>query len=462
MQNVFREFVFILCDRQRLIGGVFLTVAIIFTAIAAFLPSTYRASARLSLIVPQSMDPLQVENSFDYRNRVRRFLQDQKETILSNRVLIKVVEELFPGISEMDSTRQMDQIRKRLDVTPPGGETFEGSNVFIIEFTDNDPAKAAQVATLITNGYLEAYREISRSKTDYSHRFFLEETRKLNEDMLDKQNKLREFETREAVALIDILNMETGRGTNQEVGPTALLSQSIRNYHELQNELVGLEVSIATIEKEINKKGIPVVLPEMEVAGRSISVFKTKVAQLQIQLNEMRTQFKEDFEPMKQVEQELDLSVNSLKKELERTVTAQKIAASSITAKIHQLKKTIGELQERIQLIAKEKATYETLKQNYNIAKEAYTRAMAQLEQSRMASSLNQEKQFLTLIDTPVIPSKPFKPNRVLMVIGGLISGIFLGIAVALTVDHFDHRIKTIYDIETQLNAPVLGFISNV
>lgn len=462
MQNVFREFVFILCDRQRLIGGVFLTVAIIFTAIAAFLPSTYRASARLSLIVPQSMDPLQVENSFDYRNRVRRFLQDQKETILSNRVLIKVVEELFPGISEMDSTRQMDQIRKRLDVTPPGGETFEGSNVFIIEFTDNDPAKAAQVATLVTNGYLEAYREISRSKTDYSHRFFLEETRKLNEDMLDKQNKLREFETREAVALIDILNMETGRGTNQEVGPTALLSQSIRNYHELQNELVGLEVSIATIEKEINKKGIPVVLPEMEVAGRSISVFKTKVAQLQIQLNEMRTQFKEDFEPMKQVEQELDLSVNSLKKELERTVTAQKIAASSITAKIHQLKKTIGELQERIQLIAKEKATYETLKQNYNIAKEAYTRAMAQLEQSRMASSLNQEKQFLTLIDTPVIPSKPFKPNRVLMVIGGLISGIFLGIAVALTVDHFDHRIKMIYDIETQLNAPVLGFISNV
>jgi len=462
MQNVFREFVFILCDRQRLIGGVFLTVAIIFTAIAAFLPPTYLASAKLSLIVPQSMDPLQVENSYDYRNRVRRFLQDQKETILSNRVLIKVVQELFPGISEAESTRKMDEIRKHLDVTPPGGETFEGSNVFIIEFTDNDPAKAAQVATLVTNGYLEAYSEISRSKTDYSHRFFLEETRKLNEDMLDKQNKLREFETREAVALIDILNMETGRGTNQEVGPTALLSQSIRNYHEFQNELVGLEVSIATIEKEINKKGIPVVLPEMEVAGRSISVFKTKVAQLQIQLNEMRTQFKEDFEPMKQVEQELDLSVNSLKKELERTVTAQKIAASSITAKIHQLKKTIGELQERIQVIAKEKATYETLKQNYNIAKEAYTRAMAQLEQSRMASSLNQEKQFLTLIDTPVIPSKPFKPNRVLMAIGGLISGIFLGIAVALTVDHFDHRIKTIYDIETHLNAPVLGFISNV
>jgi len=462
MQNVFREFVFILCDRQRLVVGVFLTVAIIFTATAAFIPSSYRASARLSLIVPQSMDPLQIENSYDYRNRVRRFLQDQKETILSNRVLIKVVQELFPGISETDSTRKMDEIRKHLDVTPPGGETFEGSNVFIIEFTDNDPAKAAQVATFVTHGYLEAYSEISRSKTDYSHRFFLEETRKLNEDMLDKQNKLREFEIREAVALIDILNMETGRGTNQEVGPTALLSQSIRNYHELLNELAGLEAVTETFEREINKKGIPAILPEMEVSGRSISVFTTKVAQLQVQLNEMRTQFKEDYEPLKQVEQELDFSLDSLKKELARTISAQKISARSIHARLRELEKTIRELQERIQIIAREKATYETLKQNYNIAKDAYTRAMAQLEQSRMASSLNQEKQFLTLIDTPVIPSKPFKPNRVLMVIGGLISGIFLGVAVALTMDHFDHRIKTLYDIETHLNVPVLGFVSNI
>jgi uncharacterized protein involved in exopolysaccharide biosynthesis len=408
------------------------------------------------------MDPLQVENSYDYRNRVRRFLQDQKETILSNRVLLKVVQELFPNSYETESTRLMDEIRKHLDVTPPGGETFEGSNVFIIEFTDSNPSKAARIATLITNGYLEAYSEMSRSKTDYSHRFFLEETRKLNDEMIDKQNKLRKFETREAVALIDILNMETGRGSNQEVGPTALLSQSIRNYHELQTELAGLNVFIDTMEREINKKGIPVVLPEMEVYGRTIAVFKTKVAQLQIQINEMKTQFKGDFEPLKQVEQELDFSVDSLKKELERTVTAQKISARSIDARIRQLEKTISELKERIQLIAKEKATYETLKQDYHIAKDAYTRAMAQLEQSRMASSLNQEKQFLTLIDIPVVPLKPYKPNRILLFFGGLISGFFLGVAVALTVDHFDHRIKTVYDIKTYLNVPFLGSVSNI
>ena len=84
------------------------------------------------------------------------------------------------------------------------------------------------------------------------------------------------------------------------------------------------------------------------------------------------------------------------------------------------------------------------------------------MEQARMAQSLVQDKQFLTLIDKPAIPIRPFKPNRGLLAFGGLLSGIFLGIAAALTVDHFDHRMKTIYEIERHLNVPVLGSIPSL
>jgi len=320
--------------------------------------------------------------------------------------------------------------------------------------------RAAQVAAVITQSYLDAYQEIARSKTDYSYSFFQEQTQKLNEDMLEKENKLSEFEARHALALIEILNLEPGKA-NQEVGPNALLSSFLRNSHELQTELTGLRVTIEYLEREINKKGIPVVPPEMEMPGHSISVFKTKVSQLQLQLNEMKPQFKEDYEPLKQVEQELNLSVDSLKKELERSVNAQKIIAHSIDARIKKYDEIIRDLKGQIQATAKEKATYENLKKEYNIAKDMYTQARTQLEQARMAQSLNQGKQFLTLIDKPEVPSKTHKPNRLLLIIGGLFSGIFLGIAIALTVDHFDHRLKTVYDIETHLNVPVLGSIQN-
>ncbi len=462
MQNVFREFIFILFYRSRLIIAVFLIVFIVSLVLAVTLPSVYRSTAKFSLVIPQSFDPLQQESSMDYRNRVRRFLQDQKELITSNRVLTKVVQEIYPGIKQQSAiTKKINELRENLDVVPPGGESFEGSSVFIVEFSDSSPTFAAKVTTSVTDNYLAIYREISQGKTTYSHSFFQEQTEKLQKDMQEKESKVRDFETKQALALLEILNLGDNK-SNTEVGPNALLTQFLRNYHELQTELAGLQASIVSLERESNQSGVPAVLPEMEVTGRAITVFKNKVAQLQIQLNEMKPQFRANFEPMKQVEQELKLSVDSLKTEMKRVISAQKISANSIKARIGQLEKTIQGLKDRIQTIAQEKVTYQALLQEFNIAKDAYTRTQAQMEQARMARSLTQDKQFLTLIDRPSVPVKPYKPNRILLVFGGLLAGIFLGIAAALTVDQFDHHTKTIYGIEKQLNVPVLGSIPSL
>jgi succinoglycan biosynthesis transport protein ExoP len=461
MQNLFREFIFILFYRSRLIVTVFLTVFIISIAVAVTLPSMYRSTAKFSMIVPQSFDPLQQESSYDYKNRVRRFLQDQKELVMSNRVLTKVVKELYPGSDDQaEINKQIAEIRVDLDVVPPGGETFEGSSVFNVDYVHKNPERAFKIAMSVTEGYLEAYREITRSKTDYSHSFFTEQVEKLTKEMKDKENKVRDFETRQALALLEILNL--GDKANSEVGPNALLTQFLGTYHALQVELAGIHASTTALERESKMGDIPVVLPDMESPGRSISVFKNKVTQLQIQLNEMKTQFTENFEPLKQVEQEMLMSVDSLKKELIRSVNAQKISAQSIKARIGQLEKTIRDLRERIQAIAQEKATYDSLKQEFAIAKDNYTRAQAQMEQARMAQSVNQDKQFLTLIDKPIVPVTPFKPNRLALILGGLLAGLFLGVAAALTVDHFDHRMKTSYEVERVLSVPVVGSIRNL
>ncbi|PJC72020.1 MAG: hypothetical protein CO013_11490, partial [Syntrophobacterales bacterium CG_4_8_14_3_um_filter_58_8] len=190
---MFREFVFILFYRSRLILMVFLAVFIISIALAVTLPSIYRSTAKFSLVIPQSFDPLQQESSYDYRNRVRRFLQDQKELITSNRVLTKVVQEIYPGANRQSAiTQRINDLRQNLDVVPPGGESFEGSSVFIVEFSDHSPAFAAKVTAAVTENYLATYREISQGKSNYSHTFFEEQTRKLQKDMQEKENKVHD------------------------------------------------------------------------------------------------------------------------------------------------------------------------------------------------------------------------------------------------------------------------------
>ena len=248
-----------------------------------------------------------------------------------------------------------------------------------------------------------------------------------------------------------------GGGGKTETGPNALLREFVGKYHTLQEELAGIRSVIDTIDKQPRAKGIPVVLPEMEEGGRAITVFKRKVAQLQIQMNEMKPRFKQKFELLKQARKELNLNIVSLKKELERTVMAKKIQAQTIEARLAELEKTIAELKEKIRITAKEKSKYEQLKNAYDLAKEAYVSAMDQLEQARLGQALNKEKQFITYVDEPIVPNKPFKPNRLLIIFLGFFAALFLALAVGLIFDYYDHSIRRHEDINQFLEIPILG-----
>ena len=461
MRDTFRRVVFVVFDRMQLIVMVLLTVLLISTAIAMMVPSVYLASAKFSWTDPAALNPLQQEYSFDYRNRIRRVFQDQRELILSSRVLTKAFQQLTPAIPLPVSGRQIDALRENLVVILPEVENFESTNFFVLEYRDESPVRSAQMAAAVTRSYLDVYQELSNINTNSAVSFFLEQTQKRHKDMIDKENKLSDFETRQALALIEILSIESVK-EKQSFPPDALLVQFLRYHDALQTELTDLWVSIDYLERETNKKGRSLMPADTGLPGHAISVFKSRLSQLDQQLNEMKPQLGETQEPLKLAEKESSLGVDSLKKETKRSIKAQKINSENIDARIQQLEKNIRDLKERIQTTVREKAIHENLKQEYKITKELYMQARLQLEQARTAQSVNQSKPSLTLIDNPELPLKPIKPNRLLLIVGGLFSGFFLGIAVALIMAHFDDRLKTVCDIETHLKAPVLGSIQNV
>ena len=458
--NVFREFIFIVFYRMRLVISIFFVVSIGIGSVAILLPPVYRSSAKFTMVIPQSFDPLQKENFYDYRNRAKRFLDDQKELIRSYRVLSRVINQLYPDISnEAEVNKLVGNLVDKVQVTPPGGETFEFSNVFYIYAEGDRPEKAYNLNKAMIISYLSVYKDISKSKSDYSYEFFNQQAQRLYDEMVEKEKRLRVFETEKAVVLLEMLNMESGK-TNVEVGLNVLLSEARRKYYELQQELLGIKTGIEALETQNAHSKIPIIPSEMEVYGRAITAFKSRVAALQIQLNEMKPQFKGDFMPIKQVESELDLNIKSLREELERAIAAQKITVQSITARLHDLERLIGQLEERIRANAEASSAYEQLKQELNLSRAAYAQARSQLEQARLASALNQQEQVLTLVDEPVMPIGPYKPNRPLLIILGIVMGGMLGIAFALTADHFDHTIKRPEDIQRHLAVDFLGSIS--
>lgn len=455
-QNVLREFVFSVYTRKMLIIVIFVAVVLFALLMAIFLPPVYKATVKFTMTIPKKFDPLEGETAFDYKNFFRRQLNEQKAIILSNRVLTRVMEELNYGNLD-DPSEWLEKLREKLEVVPPQGETFEDTAAFHINFEDRFPHRAARFAKSIADAYVDTFRSLAKEKTKYSYDFFKEQTQELYDKMITKERALRDFERNQALYLIEILNLGSGQAANDETGAQVLLTQTTAKYHDLQEQLAGLRVAIQKTEQQMRSNRIPVVMADMEVSGRAITVFKRKVAQLQIQLNEMRPRFRERFELMSQVQKELNLNIASLKRELGLTVKAKAIEAQAIEAKLAELDKVISDLKERVRVTAAERATYEQLQNDYNLAKDAYVSANNQLEQARLAKALNREKGTITLVDEPIVPDSPDRPNRVLIVILGLVAGVLLGVAAALTTDFFDHSVRTYEGIERHLDITILG-----
>ncbi len=461
--SLIRELIFIVFFRKYLVISVFLVFLALNSLLALLLPPSYRSSGKFVIYIPQQLDPLRQETFYDYQGRAERLLQDQKELIFSQRVLNRVIERLEPNLPEPKRMKMISQLSEKIEVTPPRGATFKESNTFFVTFSDANPERAKHVAQLLCDAYLEAFSELGRESSSFSLSFYRDQAKRLYEELLQKEKELREYEVANADVLLGILNMLTTQGgPNMEVGPNSLLTQFRARYYELQEKLAGIQVGVAALEKELNKGSPPAIPGELQVVGHAITAFKSKVAQLEIQLNELRAQFTDRFPAVQSTQRELQMNMESLRKELERTILAQKVTAQSLAAQIAELDRVISELQENVKNIAAARSGYEHLKQQYEMAKQAYQKARDQMHQAELALALDQSKQTLTFVEPPALPEKPYKPNRLLLVALGFVGGIIMALAVSVTVDYFDHSIRRPEDIVQNVGIPVFASIPRV
>jgi len=460
--SIVRELAYVVFARRRLVSFVFMAVFSVFVALAILLPPSYRSAAKFAIFVPQSLDPLRRETFYDYQARAERILQDQKELIYSHRVMNRVVERLHPNLNELERAAAITRLARKLEVTPPGGATYKESNTFYIAFTDSDPVRARDVAQLICEAYLETFSELAKESAGFSFSFYKDQSQRLYEEMLEKEKAMRDYEVQHADKLIAILNMQTTPGTNLEVGPNALLTQFQAKYYDLQQQLAGIQLGLAALQREASKDSPPAIPGELQVVGHALTAFKNKVAQLEIQLNELRAQFTGQFPAVKSVQRELEMNMASLRRELERTIKAQRVTAEGLSGQIQQLEKVIKDLQNEVKEIATARATYEHLKQQFDLAKQAYEKARDQMQQAELAVALDQSKQSLSYVQAPSIPDKPFKPNRPLLLAMGLVGGLMVAIAVAVTLDYLDHTVRRPEDIKRHVGVPVLESIPRI
>jgi polysaccharide chain length determinant protein (PEP-CTERM system associated) len=441
--------------------------------IAMALPNYYESSATI-FIEPQSINQRLVESGADTRNLGFR-LSLMTAQILSRNRLSRIIDELELYESESESMLReevIDLMRTRIIVMPVENEMAEQTsrpndapvlNTFVVHFTHKNPKTAADVAQRLANDFVKEHIEERVGTTRKSLEFIQTELKRLDEeytgienriaavkadnpgrlpeDMVSNQRTLDRTlgELREAYRVLDGARSSKAFWDTQVMAAAALTDpgDDASPMHRLQL----LELQLA----EYRARGVTSKHPDLLRATQEIQEVRT-----QIEMGSTEG----DNAPMPTVAQQnaeaqrerAALEVEMGAKEVDRL----RVAADVIEARIAETPR-VAELLNALVQGSKQIST------NLRHFADRALRARVQVDVER-----RQLGEQFRILEAAFPSPTPSSPNRLLIILMGLIIGLALGVGIAVGIEATDSSFRVVRDVQTTLGLPVLAAIPDI
>jgi tyrosine-protein kinase Etk/Wzc len=146
-------------------------------------------------------------------------------------------------------------------------------------------------------------------------------------------------------------------------------------------------------------------------------------------------------------------------KELTRKVLEEEVKYQSNLASYKKMNEIVGEYDKKMNLLPTSSIDLARLQREQSSDEKLYL----QIEERYQEAIINEQSvpANVLIIDEGLIPTSPSKPNRILIVILGLVLGTIMGIGFAVIRNFFDNTIKTPEDLQKQ-GLNVLAWIPQI
>jgi len=149
-----------------------------------------------------------------------------------------------------------------------------------------------------------------------------------------------------------------------------------------------------------------------------------------------------------------------IKEELQRTDTE----IESLRARMDELAKQQAVGQQILGKKPKEQEEWAKLQRDRTVYQKVYDDLLQKLENARVSKNLElaDKSTKYRVVDPPLLPRIPVRPDRLLMIVAGLIFGVASGVGSTIALDYLDHSFKDEDTLQRTLNLPVLASVPSV
>lgn len=440
--------------------------------ISMALPNYYQSAATI-FVEPQAINQNLVESGvapYDLSYRLSLMTAE----ILSRPRLSRVIDEfgLYPDESAtMLREEVINLMRAHIRVVPVEQAIPDSSrrrdtptlNTFMVTFTHKDPQIAADVAQKLANDFVQSHIEERVRMTRKSLEFIENELQRLDGELAAVETQITQ-----------VKNANAGRLPEEQQANQRLLDRTLgelREGHRLldaarsNKAFWDTQVLSAAALTDPRDEASPVrrlQVLELELAeyrARGFTDRHPDVIRAEQEIREVRSQV-ETLEDEVAADRTPSMAQQNAEAQRERAALEMEMAAKEVErlrATADVIERRLAETPKVAEELARLEAKQRQLSDNVKLFARRQLQAKVQVDVERRQLG----EQFRIL--EPAFPAPtPSSPNRMLIVVMGLLAGLAVGVGVAVLMEATDSSFRSVRDTQTTLSIPVLAAIPDI
>ncbi len=480
---------YILLIRTNLFSFIFISLVIIAAAVtyAVYAEDIYKSTVTLRItkqkqnILESAVPPeenglindrfianeIEVINNYDTREKEAKALIDSFNNSKEKNLFKVLKMQEDKGINRHKSLKDIAEILKYI----VSAEQISGLDVVEISAESPSPYEATLIANTCAIQYKELNLESNRNQLTTIREFFEKQSKEKLNELNNAEDILKNFQKSGGIVALDAQS-------------TAL----INHLAQLEAQRDAARIDLMTSSEVLNqyknevKKQDPQLVEylESQTSQAYIDVLQKQIAELQMNRDfamtnknpniDVSPKVKDYDKKITQLKEKLSALINDIKvgafasspdqiKDLIQKLIEEEINNNSLSIKLKELQTIINKYEKDFSLLPE---TSIELAQ-YQRKRESHQQLYLLIEKKYQEAMINELSQpgNAVIIGIGRVPYGPAKPNRILIVLIGLIAGLGTAFGYLLIKDYFDDTVKTPEDIHKK-NISVLAWVPHL
>ena len=401
-------------------------------------------------------------------------------------------------------------------VDPRTGRPSSATIAFSLHFDHSSPELAQKVANELVSLYLNENLKTRNKNAKEASIFLLEESKRLGDKMSELEAKLAEFKKGNVEKLPELVsfNMQLMERAESELLDIERQMQAIKErkiyleselsqmqpnatlYSSSGERILGKESRLKTLQAELvsllarysdDHPDVLKMKKEIDALEKEMGLQESKT-ELQLQLKKLKTEYVSlhekysdehpDVIKTKQAIEKLESKIAQMPDDVELNAPVTKpdnpayiqlqaqlesaeAELNSFNKRREATKKRIKEYEDRITSSPKVEQNYRAITRDYENTLAKYQEVKSKLMEAELSEELEKERkgERFTLIEPPLLPEVPYSPNRIMIIILGLILSFGVGLAIVAILESMDDSIRGVKSIENLFGTAPLATI---